>query len=365
MLKNIQKLDKVTLGFLIDNLDSVIANADENEILNIGNELWNSTPQLLAHLYEDGNSEKRDMIERIIHHLSLEGINERIAEVPNLVGLIMHARPEIVREKDFWTKIGDAAYHALSSVRTDPSNVMAAINGLILSGREDLILPVFRMLSTKQIGNVIMSMSRERVGFAWFAELAKHPGIVRELICENSSFQRYSVVVLAGYMRPEEINASNERDPWFSTWLNAEGEIYRDEQAYFFAFLMCRALSNDLDVSTEVVIHTFQALHFALDQNYMPGQAWELLNWRLPYVAFDSDRSAKLRAGVVSKFVHHSLSPYAFLALTADDSIFAKIAKLATNSSRGRRYLRNVLQLVKESLHPGNAGRYQILKDLL
>ena len=128
---------------------------------------------------------------------------------------------------------------------------------------------------------------------------------------------------------------------------------------------MARALGGNQQAAVEVMVHTFHFLHAALEQNEVSQSAWEVLEWRLPYGGYQSDPCVRLREGVVWRFIYQTLSAESFLQLTADDDLFVCLVESAAASSRGRRYLKLVLEVAKSSGERKNLRRHNLIKSLV
>lgn len=365
LLTNVHLLDDVAFEFLLSNFDSVLTNSDESEVQRLGEELWKAEPHLLAQIFSRPDAASRELVEKTIARLPLENLAKQVGAVPSLFELIIRTRPDIVGEHNFWTDLGKPAIAALNHAGRDKATSLAAAKALVEARRYDLADYAFEILGDSAVGAAVLSAPYSMVDDIWFAPLSRRPKTVLKLLCSNTQFQRHSLVLLAAHMRVNEVPDVSDRDPWFAAWLNGTGDVVRTDQSFFFAYLMARALSGNQHAAVEVMVHTFHFLHAALEQNEVSQSAWAVLEWRLPYGVYQNDSCVRLRAGVVWRFIYHTLSAESFLQLTPDDNLFVSLVESAAASSRGRRYLKLVLEAARASGERKNLRRYSLIKSIM
>jgi hypothetical protein len=80
---------------------------------------------------------------------------------------------------------------------------------------------------------------------------------------------------------------------------------------------------------------------------------------------FDWDHCRRMRAAIVEAFVDRDLSPATFGQITTDDNLFAQLAESVAANKRGRRFLRNVRDALKEMNPDHLQRRISILEELM
>jgi hypothetical protein len=79
----------------------------------------------------------------------------------------------------------------------------------------------------------------------------------------------------------------------------------------------------------------------ATETSRLPGDAWDLLSPFAPKRSwfFDWDMCARIRSGVIDKFLDDSLPSSALISLTENTWVFKEVTKEIADSKKGREIL--------------------------
>jgi hypothetical protein len=348
-VRNIQSLGEASFEFLLRNLDIVIVAADNDDLARIGGELWARSPQRLERLFAEGSAGSA-VVEQTLDQIPIETLAMHAAEVPDLIEEILIRRPSIVAEPQFWIGLGELSKVALTYA--GKSSVLASIAAktLIAAGRADLAAEAINILGGVPIGRAIIEADPYRIDGAWVNAIASHPELLAQLFTEGGTCHRYLLVLLAQAMAPDDLpNDVGQEDPWITALVSSRGDVAEREEFYFLAFMMARALGVRSQSSAEIMVQTFHPVYVALAERRMPEDGWQLIDRRLPWTMFESDRCVRLREVVVRVCIDRAFSPMTFHFLTPDDRIFESIILTMATTSRGRAYLKHVRKLSKDS----------------
>jgi hypothetical protein len=111
----------------------------------------------------------------------------------------------------------------------------------------------------------------------------------------------------------------------------------------------------------------FEATYKAANANQLPDDAWNVLQFRLPWSLywFEWDRSPRIGAAVGELFVQRDLSSQLFADIAKDDQLFAVLADTVARSRRGRHFLKHVRRWMKESGPTRYTRRVRTIEKLI
>jgi hypothetical protein len=160
---------------------------------------------------------------------------------------------------------------------------------------------------------------------------------------------------------PDAVPNDYGNDPWVEV-LASWSTLHTRMVTYLATYLLARALGWRSRSPAELVRYGFDAAYDALSRDRLPGDAWRLLEdrlpWVLPFVAWD--RCLRVRNAVVGLFVERNLPPSAFARISDDDAYFAHLAHAMARTYRGRSYLGRVWSEFDEG-----TVRRRLVQDLI
>lgn len=240
---------------------------------------------------------------------------------------------------------------------------------MLAAGRSDLAPRAVQEFGSRSILQAL-SASWDTIGDnvnAWvYASVGNSSGVA-EFLATQSSIPRPMLYGLARALPPDAVPNDVGEDPWVISHGNAVGTIDEAASSYLAAYLLSRALGLRSRCPGKLAQLGFESTHAAAASNLLPEVGWQLLEPRLPRPTFWLywDRCHRLRVGVADLFVDRDLPPGLFLRLCKNNYLFSQVSTEATDSRRGRNYLKRVRRLMEEKFDPGLAARAGIIDDLL
>jgi hypothetical protein len=341
-MRNPHLLDDATLEFLLRNLDAVAVDAEESHLSGLGEVLWKSNPKRFLRLYEMHSAASEAIVENTIRELPIENLALHAGDVPVLIPVMLALRPAVVGETTLWSRAGSISRTILEHASHSSTASAAAAFALIGAGRNDLCAESFEILGATVVGQAILESDPYHIDDHWLRTLATVPHSVATLLSQNVHLHRYALVRLALVMEPDALPSQTNEDPWVLAWNSSRGEITSIERTYLFAFMMARALSPILNSAAKILPLVFHPLHSSLSKHEFSQPAWNLLEPRMPWLAFDWDPYSRLREATVQICIDQNVSAAHFFALTPDDDVFEAMVRSIRSTIRGRKYLRGV-----------------------
>src|SRR5690606_34598546 len=123
-----------------------------------------------------------------------------------------------------------------------------------------------------------------------------------------------------------------------------------DVPEYLAAYLLARGLGHRSRSQALLICFSFDLVYFPVLQSRLSAEAWRLIDQRLPRSWapwLDWDSGQRLRDAVMGAFVDRNLSPSNFINITVDDEVFGHLAAVASNTGRGRRFLKESVRCMK------------------
>lgn len=366
-LFSIDKINDHSIDFIFSNLELIPEKISLEHYREIGSVLWKRNRYQFFNLI-NGNGILSNIAETLLQTLPILELIEAIGELPHLAKLVVKYRKDILTTKEFW-RIYSSLRHGftLADVESQlPNQTLAAI---ISAQRIDLAAEAIRYfgpIATLEIlGQNPLSEGATDL-LLWLEFAAADHTAVTEYLLNESNKSKAMVYALSKYIYPDQIKSRTGVDPWIKSYQSATGTISKDAEIYFNSFLLSRALGGASSSSAELACISFMPVHQAAENSRIPGEAWGLIDSRLPstYFWLDWDKCQRIRAGVVELFVERQLHPIAFAMLTTSQPLFRLLISQANRSGRGRDYLKQVWYLLQNSLDPRFEEQFNDLQKL-
>ncbi len=279
--------------------------------------------------------------------------------------------PGVVLDPSFWrleTSTDDSAFQLV----LDLDNPKQAIYAMIMSGRV-LLSPASRALGPEKLAGFLVKAVEEapqdpefrELARNWLVATAKDADLLPKVLAVPPR-KHWVLAAIARATNPDVLAPTPEgEDAWLWAAREASDSPGADAE-YFAAFVLARALGRGSATPASLLAHCFDPVYRSTSAGTLGEEAWRLLSPRLPYSLYWApwDRCIRVRQAVVDLFVDRDPSPSAFAGLTTDDGTFAQLASLAARRRRGRRLLRDVLEILKNAPE-GREHRVAVLKELL
>ncbi|WP_132834047.1 MULTISPECIES: hypothetical protein [unclassified Pseudomonas] len=352
-LFNIEKINDHSIDFIFSNLELIPEKISLDHYKEIGLVLWKRNRYQFFNLI-NGNGILSDIAEILLQTLPTLELIEAIKELPHLAKLVVKHRKDILLEKEFW-RIYSSLRHGftLSDVEIQiPNKTLTAI---ISAQRIDLAAEAIRYFGSATTLEVLgqnFQLEEPTYLFLWIEFAAADYAAVAEYLLTDTSKSKTILYALSKYIYPDQIKSRAGVDPWIKGYQTAKGSVSKDAETYLSSFLLSRALGGASSSSAELACISFETVHDAAEASKISGEAWGLLDSRLPstYFWLDWDKCQRIRAGVVDLFVERQLHPIAFATLTTSQPLFRLLISLANRNGRGRDYLKEVWHVLQNSV---------------
>ena len=358
-------LDPDSFAFLVRNLEFLGSEPPAETLRNIGAAVWHRQLVRVHEMLND-TGPAHFVAKAAIEAVPLDALIAGIESVPSLFREVLEARPEIVGATDFWMVNDLNVRAALAVAASAPSLAQAAAGALVGSGRADLAYAATEALGALCVGRAVLAVDHPlNVVQPWYEAVAAQPLAVAELFAGHAARIRQSLVQFARAMQPDSLPNEVGDDPWITAIATSRGDVSEQDNSYFRAFILARAISNRSHAAAELAIQTFELVHTALAQREMPEDGWRLIQKRLPGSWSDWDRCGRVREAIGKLFAERDFPPFAFHRLTANNELFRWLALSLSWSSLGRDYLKTVRKATKSLGDPQYLPRVKILDKIL
>ena len=195
----------------------------------------------------------------------------------------------------------------------------------------------------------------------------RDPAVVSQYLAADSGKPRSLLVAIARELSPRSVPNEVGEDPWLIAARWASGLVSERSTSYLDAYLLSRALGLSSRSAAELAQLGFESTYKAAALGRLSDEAWQLLDPVLaPAKLWDGwDKCRRITLGVVHLFVHQDLEPRVFAQIATDDKLFKNVARTAARNSRGRQYLKRVLDAMKAESKKRFSGRTRLIENLL
>ena len=150
---------------------------------------------------------------------------------------------------------------------------------------------------------------------------------------------------LAGWL-DLDVAAGLEASPttWAATLLQAKDDIRGRPRQRLLAYLLALALARPGSGCEPLFERAFESVHADIWSSQLPNDAFNVLEPFLPglYWWRQWDTCLRLRLAVVTAYVNAELDAQSFRRLTSDAKLFESLTDIASDTKKGRRFLRQV-----------------------
>lgn len=356
-----------SINFLLSNLyllDKVSIGAHWNEFME---GVWRREPEEIVSMIES-ESPGHEIAREVLAGLPLSELLARHGDRSNLVWRVFALQPDLLLREDTWRAGGSwcrALLHSKHDLSTD------VVYAILDAGRFDLFTDAVRRFGASRILTALSerigvdASEKAVLGYArWFEKLSELPSSIAEFFCSGASISLRFLLEIAKWTHPEAIPNAYGTDPWVIAVDRAAGRLPETGNQYLCAYLLARSLGYSSRSQSQLIEFSFDEIYFGALHNRLTNDSWRFLDRSLPrsWIS-DWDRCQKLRDAVTDLFVNRHLPPEGFLRITKDDSLFADLARLASYTSRGRKFLKKVRECLRES--GGSQSRIEAIESLL
>jgi hypothetical protein len=346
-------LSEAGLAFVLSQIDLL----DDDEFGSVaeplGRAIWTRAPSIFSRSVT-ASGRLRELAERSVRTLSDPEVAVGMRRLPELRGLLLALRPEVTALPEFWeaqAALDDAVLTALHL----PERINPAIRAMVRSGARLADQAVSRFGAVRVLSIVLEQLDGSasefpaRAELEWLAISARDGAPIAQVLSNPTVHRRTSLVALARTTSPDLVPNEYGEDPWFSALRTSTGSASDQDRQYLASYILSRALGYRSRNQAELIAFAFDDVYFAAHEGRLFDEAWRLLEKRLPWAWWDQDHCRRLRSAVVDAFVSRELAPAVFARVTTDDEVFEALAETASDSFRGRAFLRQVQRSIQET----------------
>jgi hypothetical protein len=346
-----ENITEQSASFLLSNLD-LLKDGDISNETELGKAIWIHNAEKLLELAE-GDSTHSGFAEATVKQLSLESLARAASQNSDLVPRLLALRPDLMNGPELWSIHRNWDIKSLLNRSIDPETVLKA---MLQANRADLAHDAVDFFGSLRILNAISdlfaldtkTLSSEALS-VWFDFALKDTPALAMFLNLRSDPPVSVFYEIAARTQPDSIPNDWGADPWITSIRKASGSLEGSNRQYLSAYLLARAFGYRSHSQPDLIEYAFDEVYFSALNGRLSEGAWGLLQRALPRSwFFDWDRCQKLRDAVTDMYVNRDLPPEAFARITRDNSLFAELSRLAAYTSRGRKYLKRVLRVLRD-----------------
>jgi len=332
----------------------------------LGRMLWRRSPARFAAAL-GGNDALARVADAALPMLDIREVVKGLRNAPEYAERFAAQLPPLLREPSFWRLPGTASL--VAGLQLHPDDLVEVLAAIIIAGRGDVARHAAEAHGARaMLGAMRVAGPQADVEVLadWAAAVARaRTEIAAELSSEVVS-NRYALAALAAALDPDDVPNDYGEDPWYIAARSAEGALPDATADQLAGFLMSRGLGRRSKSASSLIRLTFDRIHEALGGGRLDARTASLLSRRFSWGSWaEWDQCARLRYAVVYKFVDDRLDAETFGRLTDNGSLWFALAQLAAESGRGRRYLWDVRDAVKNAYEQGIRARAKAIEKLV
>lgn len=355
-IEDLKDVDDTVFEFLLETLDQAGLSEDPGLGPQLGRGLWQRWPQRFVHELGEAGPLGQACAEAL-RDMPLGLITEGLERDARLATAVVRTRPDLLEEPTFWRISGVDDDLAFETHGAAAGRVAAA---LISAKRVSPAIPY--LVDRADLNNLVEALENGAADSSvlgpWLYALTRDPNRAAAALASGRVRQMSTLAVFAQTIEPDTVPNDYGEDPWVAAIRRASGPTNDRDLDYLTAFLMSRALGNRSRSQAELIRFAYSRVYFALEQSRLPAGVEGMVTWRLDWVAwFQWDNCARLRETATRKFVDQHLDPETFGRLANEGELALALFEEAARTGKGRRYLSEVRQALKNSDDPAMRAR--------
>ena len=346
--RSAQTLDTATLSFVLGNLDLIDGEELKESAVALGTATWRIWPARLRSML-DGTDGERAVVTSTLTALGETALLGGLETVPELVPAALRCRPKLARSTALWRSGSRVVQEALRVITIDPEVADIALGELFGRNDTDLIETVTSVLSPEDLWRSLapaLELERQSMDqlLPWLRLGLRDPGAVAHVLASGRLTKRQVLTSIARLTSPDSVPNDYGDDPWVIAIRQSTGVLTKADAVYLSSYLLTRALGPRSRSCADLVEASFDEVYRAAAENQIDGDAWSLLDGRLPQPNYWQrwDRCKQLRYGVARLYVRRDLSAASFARLGSTDHDFVVLVKAAAKEWHGSDFLRHV-----------------------
>jgi hypothetical protein len=349
-MKTAGQIEDVVFEFLLETLARSSDSAEQGEMSDkLGIELWRRSPHRF-HSALVSAGPLGDAASHALAEMEPEQIVSGLQNNGDIAIDIAERRPDILMQAAFWRilEVGDGLAERISDQDAGPASLALLAAGRIgpatnIIGRADPAILVHALESDEADPAAML---------AWLKALCRDRNKTAAVLATGQVKRIATIVAVARQTHPDDVPNAYGEDPWAVALRSASGSLDQSDEDYLAAFLLARALGSESRSQAELLRYSYMRVYKAFQERRFSREAESLARWRLNWSNwFDWDNCSRLRETVTRRFVE------SFGCLTDDIPLAISLIDEAARTGRGRRYLEQVRNSLKNAEGKGIKAR--------
>ena len=366
IVRHPEQIESVSAGFLVKYFDLLNLNSIRSNSIALGKALWNIFPRQLLESSSTGTA-FGIFAKNTIELLDTQTLIDTALEDHTLFPSLMALRPDLLSVPQIWT-IREEAW-LRDAVRNLAEENQEFIQYMMQADRSDLAYEAVERFGKFRILEALAVAAKKNDGDisrlnTWLELCIGDRNAVADLLAGAQSLSLMLLTAIAKRTSPDFVPNDVGIDPWVTAISHMSHSADERSHQYLAGYLLARAFGYRSKSQIELIEFSFDEVYFAAFNSRLSEDVWQLLERALPRSWWpDWDRCRRLRDAITDLFVNRNLAPSGFSKITLDNSLFADLASLAADNSRGRKFLRKALQFLRET--GGGEARVRMIEKEL
>lgn len=344
--------DNESMQFLRANLRSLTPAVVKQAAASNVAALWLAIPDELSKWLTDDKA-KREVAKDIVLAVDARQLIDALPTTGASVNALIEVRPELLNTPELWSRASNGIKrHLLDMIPSDWDRWGETLHAMMEGGATNLAKEAAQAASPNAFLEAVMERFRSRSvsryargDWDWLQAAVADPSAVAQYLANAKNLTQSQLFTLSQVLEPDDVPNSFGHDAWLEALLNATPASSDFEQHYLHAFLLARALGTRSRSQAELIGLTFDTVYRAAATETISGEAWSLLDPRLPDASlwFAWDRCKRIREAVAEVFVSRHLLPELFFKVTRDLQVLDELASVVREQRGGKEYLRQAV----------------------
>lgn len=310
----------------------------------VGRALLRWKPKLLSESREF-DSALTNAVNVALSKASFDELFETVRIEREAAQTISVARPEILERPDFWRLDFDAV-QMIRDLSLSPDYIAIVVDAIIQAGRDECAAVTTERWGTRVVLRSLIRYDAAELSLrhSWLQHASRNLNELAGSMVSGDLGSRPLLISLAQRLDPDSVPNSFGTDPWLIAYNNTELSNDCSGEDDLAALLFSRACGYRSLNSGQLFVVSAQRVHDATASRRISDEAWHRVSQRVPRGSIWTswDRCKSLRHGIVDCFVERDLPPADFAQVVQDENLWIELIDIASDTSRGRKYLERV-----------------------
>lgn len=344
-----------TLGYFVSHTDLTALPPPPEVAFEAIHDMWSIRASEILTITEQAANKSSTMVEQLLDHLSAVADPANFLAIsrqhPTIRERLIRMNPELLDSPDLATVLQQELSNFLALLPDNEDLATRVLDRLLFSDNRDaaaFFTDRFLEMTQDHVFDALVlevAESGPPVPHVWLdAVRQQSPALARHML--ERAATTTALGALASWLSQDMTTGPNDStQDWANALLRVEDDICGQPRQRLLVYLLALALARPSPGCEPLFEKAFESVHADILSSRLPYDAFEALARFLPNLKWwrQSDTCLRLRLAVVRAYVNAKLDPESFQQLTSDDTLFDKLVDIASDTKRGRRFLRDVL----------------------